>query len=288
MHSDITRGAIYLLVGEFFLAVMVALIKKITGEVSQIDMVFFRNLFGLFALLPVIYHHRIESLKTRRFGLHAFRATVGLSGMYLYFYVIGLMPLAEAILVKLTVPFILPLITWAWLGEKITTRTAITILVGFMGVIFVLRPGADTFQPVALLGLLASFFQADAKVSIRKMSATEPGHRIVFYFGLIATVVSAIPFLWSPSWPQGEALYYLMAIGITATIGQLCITHAYKIANPGQVGPYTYSCVIYAAVLGWIFWGETLLITTFVGSALIVAAGLFNLRKEPVKEQPSK
>lgn len=279
MHSDVARGAIYLLIGEFFLAVMVALIKQISDDVPQTDIVFFRNLFGLLALIPVIHHHSLSSLKTQRLGLHAFRACVGLSGMYLYFYVIGQMPLAEAILVKLTVPFILPLITWAWLGEKITTRTAISIVVGFFGVMFVLRPGTETFQPVALLGLLAAFFQGEAKVSIRKMSLTEPGHRIVFYFGLIATAISAIPFFWSPSWPTGEALYYLIAVGITATIGQLCMTHAYKIANPGQVGPYTYSCVIYAALIGWIFWDETLLITTIIGSALIVAAGLVNLKK---------
>lgn len=285
MQSNVVEGAIYLLIGEFFLAVMVALIKQIANDVPQTDIVFFRNLFGLLALIPVIYHHRITSLKTQRFGIHAFRACIGLSGMYLYFYVIGQMPLAEAILVKLTVPFILPIITWAWLGEKITARTAWSILVGFFGVMFVLRPGTDTFQPVALLGLLAAFFQGEAKVSIRKMSDTEPGHRIVFYFGLIATIISAIPFLWSPSLPTGSTLYYLIAVGITATIGQLCMTHAYKIANPGQIGPYTYSCVIYAALIGWIFWGETLLITTIIGSALIIAAGLINLKRMAPKSR---
>ncbi len=285
MQSNVVEGAIYLLIGEFFLAVMVALIKQVANDVPQTDIVFFRNLFGLLALIPVIYHHRIASLKTQRFGMHAFRACIGLSGMYLYFYVIGQMPLAEAILVKLTVPFILPIITWAWLGEKITTRTAWSILVGFFGVMFVLRPGTDTFQPVALLGLLAAFFQGEAKVSIRKMSDTEPGHRIVFYFGLIATVVSAVPFLWSPSLPTGATLYYLIAVGITATIGQLCMTHAYKVANPGQIGPYTYSCVIYAALIGWIFWGETLLITTLIGSALIIAAGLINLKRMAPKSR---
>lgn len=279
MHSDVARGAIYLLIGEFFLAVMVALIKQISHDVPQTDIVFFRNLFGLIALIPVVAHQKIESLKTDRLGMHIFRACVGLSGMYLYFYVIGQMPLAEAILVKLSVPFMLPIITFFWLGEKINLRTAISIVVGFIGVMFVLRPGTDTFQPVALLGLLAAFFQGEAKVSIRKMSQTEPGHRIVFYFGLIATLVSAVPFLFSPSMPSGASLYYLIAVGITATIGQLCMTHAYKIANPAQIGPYTYSCVIYAAAIGWIFWNEALLITTIIGSTLIITAGLINLKK---------
>jgi drug/metabolite transporter (DMT)-like permease len=282
MHSDVAKGAIYLLIGEFFLAVMVALIKQISDAVPQTDIVFFRNLFGLLALVPVIAHHRLDSLKTDRFGMHLFRASMGLGGMYLYFYVIGQMPLAEAILVKLTVPFILPLITWAWLGEKITSRTAFSIVLGFFGVMFVLRPGTETFQPVALLGLLAAFFQGEAKVSIRKMSLTEPGHRIVFYFALIATLISAVPFLLSPSLPSGTDLYFLIAIGITATIGQLSMTHAYKIANPGQIGPYTYSCVIYAAALGWIFFDEVLLMTTILGSALIIAAGLINIKKVPL------
>lgn len=278
LNDALLRGALLLCLGEFFLAVMAALIKHVSPFVPQTDVVFFRNLFGLLALLPIVLHHGPASLKTARPAIHLFRACVGLTGMYLYFHVIAHMPLAEAILVKLTVPFMLPLITYVWLGERITRMTAVSIALGFLGVVFVLRPGAETFQPVALLGLLAAFFQGEAKVSIRRMSDTEPGHRIVFWFAVFATVISAMPLLWQGHMPDFSPWPWLLAIGVTATLGQLFMTEAYKIANPGRIGPYTYSSVIYAAGLGWMFWGEMLLWTTLAGTALIVAAGLLNLR----------
>ncbi|CBL45045.1 Conserved hypothetical protein [gamma proteobacterium HdN1] len=284
MKSDAVRGALYLLIGEFFLALMVALIKLLSPDTSQIAMVFFRNLFGLLALLPLIAHKRIATLKTERFGMHFFRACTGVTGMYLYFYVIGHMPMAEAVLVRLSVAFILPILTWLWLRERITLRTFLSILLGFVGVTFILRPGTEAFQPIALIGLLAAVFQGESVVAIRKMSLTEPGHRIVFYFGLIATGISAIPFfLFTPTYPSGDTLYYLIGIGITATLGQLFITEAYKIANPGQIGLYTYSCVIYAAAIGWLFWDETLLLSTLIGTALIITAGLVNLKRPTTK-----
>ena len=279
MANDLAKGAVFLLLGEFLLAVMAALIKHLSSDVSQEMLVFSRNLFGLLALLPIVLHQGVGNLKTSRLRVHIQRALVGLVAMYGYFYVIAHLPLAEAVLVKLSAPFFLPIIGFLWLRERISLRTVLAIVLGFVGVIFVLRPGTETFQPVALIGIAAAAMAALAKVTIRDMADTEPTYRVVFYFGVIASAVSAIPLLWGWQTPPSHVWIWLVAIGITGTVGQMLMTHAYQIANPGQIGPYTYASVIYAALIGWAFWNEALLITTAIGSVLIIASGVLNMKK---------
>lgn len=279
MANDLRRGAIFLLLAEFLLAVMAALIKHLATDIPHEMLVFSRNLFGLLALLPWLLYRGVGTLKTDRLRVHIQRAVVGLTAMYGYFYVLAYLPLAEAVLVKLSAPFFLPIIAFIWLQERIHTRTVMAILLGFLGVVFVLRPGSDTFHPAALVGLGAAALAALAKVTIRDMADTEPTHRVVFYFALIGTLVSAVPLLWGWQTPPVHTWIWLILIGITGTLGQLLMTYAYQIANPGQVGPYTYASVIYAALLGWAFWNEALLITTLIGSLLIVASGILNIKK---------
>ena len=153
------------------------------------------------------------------------------------------------------------------------------ILVGFIGVIFILRPGTDNFEPIALIGLGAAALAASAKVCIRKMGNTENSVTIVFYFGLISSLLSMIPLMWSWQIPLSHHWPLILAMGLVGTLGQLALTKAYRIANPGQIGPYVYSSVVYGAALGWFIWGETLLMSTIIGSALIIAAGLWNIKK---------
>ena len=110
------------------------------------------------------------------------------------------------------------------------------------------------------------------------MGSTEPSVRIVFYFALISTVLSALPMLNNFQLPSSQHWPWICLMGLVATLGQLALTRAYRIANPGQIGPYVYSSVVYGASLGWIFWQESLLLSTIIGSVLIIMAVLWNLK----------
>ncbi len=279
MPNSLLKGAAFLLLGEFFLAVMAGIIKHLSVDVPHETMVFARNLCGVAVLMPLVLRHGIGQLKTSRFRIHLMRSMIGLSAMYCFFYVISHMPLAEAALVKLTTPFFLPIIAFIWLNEKIHRWNRWAIVLGFIGVMFILRPGAENFQSVALIGLLGAALASVAKVCIRKMADTEPGYRIVFYFGFLSTLASSIPLLWGWQQPTGEQWAWLIAIGLAGTLGQLAMTKAYQIANPGQVGPYTYASVVYTGIIGWIFWQEVILLTTLIGCVFIIASGLLNMRK---------
>lgn len=278
MPNKLLQGALLILLGEALLALMGAIIKHLSVDLDTSTIVFYRNLFGLLILIPIIAPQGVQILKTQKLHLHALRAGVGLTAMYGFFYVIANMPLAEAFLVKLTSPFFMPIIAAIWLGESINRKTTWAIVLGFIGVMFILRPGTDTFTPVALIGILSAALASAAKVSIRKMGSTEPSVRIVFYFALISTVLSALPMLNNFQLPSSQHWPWICLMGLVATLGQLALTRAYRIANPGQIGPYVYSSVVYGASLGWIFWQESLLLSTIIGSVLIIMAGLWNLK----------
>lgn len=279
-------GAALITGGEAMLTLMAAVIKHLSPELGTEMVVFLRNLFGLLVLLPFVAGQGRELFRSNRPGTLAVRVLAGLAAMYGFFYVIAHLPLAEATLVKLTSPFFMPLIAYFWLREHIGRHNALAIVTGFAGVLFILRPGAATFDPAALVGIAAALLASVAMVAIRDMNNDEPARRIVFHFALLSALVSAVPLLWAwhdiPSalWP------WLVAMGVFGTAGQLMITHGFQVAPPGKLGPFNYTAVVFAALLGWLVWNEDLLVTTIVGSVLIFVAGLINLyggtRRSPV------
>jgi len=119
---------------------------------------------------------------------------------------------------------------------------------------------------------------ATAKVTIRRMGVTEPSARIVIYFGFVATTVSAPAALLNWQWPTGTQWLLLLALASAATAGQLLITTAYRTAPAGPIGQFTYSSVIFAVLLGWLFWSEPFTLHQAIGCVLIVGAGIMNMR----------
>ncbi|MCB1837740.1 MAG: EamA family transporter [Alcanivoracaceae bacterium] len=280
-QDNLARGALLLIAGELLLAVMAAMIKHLSlqGLPSEL-IVFARNALGLVFLFPILFSTGgLGQLRTQRIGLHLLRATTGVAAMFCFFYTIAHVALAEAILVKMTAPFFLPLTAMLWLGDRISLRTWLAILLGFVGVAVIMRPGTGAFNPVLLIALLSAALMGIAKVSIRKMADTEPPRRIVFWFGAFSTLISAVPLLWVDAWPSTTQFGWMLAIGLVATIAQICMTTAYQLASPGKVGVYNYTAVIWAASLGWLIWGERLHWTVLIGTLLIVSAGIWNLQK---------
>ena len=273
------KGALLLVLGEGLLAVMAAMIKHLADTLPVEMIVFGRNLIGLAVLLPVLVASGgIRDLRTSHLRLHFIRGFTGVTAMFCFFFTIAHIPLAEAVLVKMTVPFFLPLVAWLWLNDRISGHTWAAIVLGFVGVGVILRADEGVVDPVMLVALAGAAIMSVAKVSIRRMAASEPPHRVVFYFSLFATLLSALLLLRVQPMPTGTEMLWLLAIGSVAIAGQFAMTTAYQLARPGQVGVYNYSAVVWAAFLGWLFWGETLVLSTVLGTLLIIGAGIWNLK----------
>ncbi len=197
--------------------------------------------------------------------------------MYCFFYVLGNIQLANGMLVKSTVPIFIPLVALIWLKEEISVVARVAIAIGFCGVFLILKPGTD-FNWVMLIGLIGSVFISLSMVTIRKLSETEPPVRIVLYFAMIGSLVSVVPLTWAWKTPTPNEWLMLIGVGICSTVVQLLTTCGYGSAPASQIGIFSYSSVLFGALIGWFFWHELWDLNSIIGAVFITAAGLITLR----------
>lgn len=278
MHypQNLLLGATLVILSELMFATMGAMIKAASAGLPNEMIVFFRNLFGLAVVLPIVLRSGLGGIATQVPYLHLTRSLSGVGAMYCFFFSLSQLPLADAMLLKLTAPIFIPLIALVWLHEGFPVSVRWAVAIGFIGAGLILGP-SGAVQWAALAGLAGGMLAALAKVTVRRLSATEPTSRIVFYFALIAALISAVPLAWSWQAPSGEEWLLLVALGPVATIGQLLLTRAYSLAPAGQIGPFTYVSIVFAGLLGWIFWNEVLSVRAVFGALCIFGAGLLIL-----------
>ena len=267
-------GEGFIVAGEFMFASMGVGVRTVAESLPNELIVFFRNLFGLALLTPWLLKRGYGGFRTSVPHLHLLRGVAGVSAMYCFFYAIAHMPLADAMLLKLSSPLFIPLVALLWLDEKIGHRVWLAIAVGFSGVVLILRPGVEGVSPVAIIALLGGLFAAIAKVTVRRLSRSEPPVRIVFYFALVATLVSSVPLTWAWETPTLESLLWMLGIATFATLGQICLTNGMSLAPAARMGAFGYFSVVFGAAYGWLLWDERLLWWTVAGSLLIFLSGL--------------
>jgi len=287
----------------FFMSILGACIKLVSQELSFEVIVFFRNFFALVILMGLhFFQGRNNSLhgpkdqrpvhletiggrqavkmfpSTKVIHLHLIRSLFGLGAMYCYFYTLGKLSLAEATLLSYTSPVFIPCFAWLWLRESVSFKSWIAVVLGFGGIVFILRPGSGIFNITALVGICAGMGVAIASVTIRRMSDTESPGTMVFYFTLISTLVSALPLAWTHTWPDPGQFFLLSIMGIVAVLGQFFMAKAYTLAPSATVGPFNFTTVVFSSVLGWVCWNETLDCWFFAGALLICISGIFAAR----------
>lgn len=268
-------GALFVLGSSLAFAVLGAMVKVVSCSLNNVMVVFFRNLCALVFILPWVWYSRPPGgIKTACLQIHMIRSTAGLGAMYCFFYAVAHIQLSEAFLLASTAPLFIPLIAYIWIREPVPQKIRGAIVIGFVGIVLILKPGCGIFQPVAVVGLGAGLFAALAMVSIRRMSASEPTIRIVFYFTLLGTIISGVPLAWSWQSPDSKIWWFLVLIGLLAAVGQFFLTKGYGLAPAAQVGPFTYMNILFAILFGWLFWEESLDAVTWIGAFLICAAGV--------------
>ena len=272
------QAASLLLASSLLFAWIGAIIKLVSAEVPSPMVVFFRSFFGLLALSPWLLRGGMRALRTPYPRQQVTRALAGLAAMYCFFYAIANLPLAEAVLLNYSSPLFIPVIAWAWLDEPMPQRIGWAVGAGFLGISLILKPGVGFFSPAAVVGVCSGVLTAVAMVSIRGLARFEPTTRIVFYFCSVCSVASAVPLLWTWHTPSPRVFFLLLVIGSLATCGQLLLTRAYALAPAARIGPFTYSTVVFAALLGWGLWGEVPDAFSAVGAVLVFVAGVLAIR----------
>ncbi|MCZ6897370.1 MAG: DMT family transporter [Betaproteobacteria bacterium] len=280
--------SLWMLVSGFLFACMGVLVKLSAVYFSSIELVFYRSIIG-FLIICVIVSVRHLPLSTLYWKNHCWRGLSGLGSVLMFFYCITQLPLATAVTFNYTSPLFLTLLTTMILKDHFQWLLAVAVVLGFAGVVLLLRPSLQEDQwSGGLIGLASGFFAAIAYLNIRHLgNLGEPDWRVVFYFTLISTIITSIWMLFNTFHPITPVNFLLLlGIGITATLAQLALTRAYHTGKILVVGALAYSTVVFASLWGILIWGELLSLTSWLGIGLIVAGGLLSLRAsiKPIRE----
>lgn len=268
------------------LAVMFGLIKDLGNEYPIGQIVFARSLF---ALIPIVCLLRMlggwRLLRTQHLMMHIRRSAFGITSLFLSFTAVTLLPLATATALTYTAPFFIAGFSVVALGESMSARRWISLLLGFAGVLLIVRPDigggiqVDAIGvTVALLGALAT---AAALISIRSMAATESGVAIAFYFAVFGSLVGAASLIFAFVPPRWEDVASWIAIGLLGGVAQILLTFAYHKAPASVIAPFEYATLVFATLVGYLFWNELPNGLDLLGIFIIVGANLALIVRAP-------
>ncbi|MGB8841942.1 MAG: DMT family transporter [Aliidongia sp.] len=267
-------------------SLMGLLAKDLGQRYSPIEVAFFRSSFGLLPLLPIFLANGFGALRTARPMQHLFRGLVGVTGMFLGFYAVARLPLATSTAISFTAPLYMIFMAVLFLGEQVRWRRWSATVVGFIGVVVIVRPFDGTINSAELLALASAFISSIAITLVKKLSGTEPSVTIVFYLSLIATTCSAIPtyFVWQT--PGGLDLLRFLLTGLAGGTGQILITQAYFEGEATMVAPVDYLRLLFAILFGYLEFGEVPTRYTMIGSAVIIGSTLYIAHRERQLRHP--
>jgi len=281
-QSQLLLGIIFVLASELAFALLSALVRLLSEDVSQVQIIFFRNLFAILPLLPWLLKNGTSVLRTNIVHLHVILGGGGLIEKYIYFYAIATTSLVNAAMVLMLAPFFIPIVAHVWLKQPQNALSIFSVVLGFIGAFICLNAkfeGVDIplSANTGALILVGAMLIALSKSSISKMSATEPTQRIVCYFALLGVVISGVllPFYWQPL--SAYNLGLLILLGCCATAAQLMMTKAFSFAGATTIGMFSYSSILFAALLGFVWWQEIPTLPWFFGGSLIITAGFITI-----------
>lgn len=279
-------GSLWMLVASLGFAVMGACVKQGAARFSTAELVFYRSAFGFVSIALVVAWHG-KSLVSPVMRTQMGRALTGFTALLLFFYAIAHLPLATAITLNYTSPMFLALIA-PWLlpnDHPLTPRQRLLlrgcVASGFVGVTLLLSPVWDgQLWFAGCMGLLSGFGAAMAYAHVKQLGMLhEPDWRTVFYFTLVCTLASGAWMLGSDFTPlTWQDLPMLAGLGVSATIGQLAMTRAYRTGRTLTVASLAYSTVVFATLIGVVLWNERLSPVEYLGILLVVLTGVVSTR----------
>jgi len=282
--DDPKRGIAMIVISTMLFASLWVLVKLLSDRYSVYEISFFRNFFALIpACLMVAAHGDWRVLKVKRISGHIWRAVLGVVAMMLGFASYAMMPLANAVSISFMSPLVITALSVPLLGEKVGPWRWSAVLVGFVGVLVIVKPGAGFLTPGALVAIGGAAVAALAMITIRQLNRTDKPVAIVFYFALFASLFTALPlpFVWVT--PHGWDWLMLVGMGLSGGFGQHFMTRAFSLAPVAVVSPFNYVSLIWSTLAGWAVWGDMPAAHVFVGAAIVVTSGLVILWRESRK-----
>lgn len=286
------RGALWMLISTFLFVVMTALVKFLGNRLHSFEVAFFRALTSVVVLVPMALRAGAAGFKTQRPGLHLLRGLFGSTAMLCGFYAFTHLPLADATAISFSRALFLVPLAMLVLGEVVGPRRMIATLIGFAGVLIILRPSGST-DPAAFVALANALFVALAVTCVKMLSRQDSPVTLLLYSGLIGTVVTAVPAAAVWITPTFEEFLLLMVMGMVGLAAHACFVRAYSLADATAMAPLDYLRLIWAALVGYLVFSNLPDLLVVVGALIIAGASLYitvreaQLQKGKEKEKAS-
>jgi len=283
-----SRAILYVLGAAGMFALAAVCVKAMDGAIPVAQLILFRNVFALPALLPVLAANGgLAALRTRHPWGHVQRCVFGLFGMLGAFYGYAVMPLATVTALGFTMPLFLTALSAPLLGQRVGWRRWTAVVVGFCGVLVMLQPwsaSGGSYPPVAVgLVLLGGLGWALAMISIRRLGEVgENSVTIVLWFAIGAGLVAGLVAIPGWVWPDGRQWLLLVGLGVISAVAQLLMTAAYRRSDTTLLAPFEYSGILWTTLLGALLWAEWPDGWDVLGILVLVGSGLFIWWREMV------
>ena len=261
---------------------MDAMVKWLGSDYSVFQIMFFRCNVAMVPILFILYRAGgIRILRTSRPWMHTIRSLLGMLAMVTAFYGFTVLPLADASAVFYMAPLIGTALSVPILGEHVGIRRWLAILIGFTGVLIIIRPSGAVFNLGGLSMLMAAFIVGINSTVVRMLSATDQAISITFYFTLTGAVLTTI-LCFFIDWvvPGGWDLILLICVGLTGGLAQYALALSLRYAAVSIIAPFRYLSIIAGGIFGYLIWSETPDGLTLTGIAIIIGCGLYSMHRE--------
>jgi len=274
------QGALWLVSGGFIFTSTSAMIRLLSTEIESVQTAFFRAALSVILLLPMIATGRVKPWHSKRIVGHFWRTAMGTGSMVLGFYAVSMLPLADATAIAFSQPLFSVVVAALVLGEKVRWRRWSATVIGFAGVLVMVRPGEGSLQLGALVALANAAAVSLSILLVRRLSDSETPLMILTQFAIFSTILLTVPAILVWRWPDFWGWVLAIGIASSATVGQYFWVQAFKSGEMSAVAPFEYMRLPFAVFVGWLIWGEMPVIWTYVGASIVIGSALYIAHRE--------
>ncbi|MBT5266064.1 MAG: DMT family transporter [Rhodospirillaceae bacterium] len=262
----------WMVVAGLIFASFMAIVRYVGSEMHPAQTSFMRYALGLVFMLPFFLRMRMTEIKKANFKLHIFRGLLHAFGVLSWFYAMSRIPIAEVTALGFTAPVFATIGAILMLGEKVRIRRLAAVCFGLLGAVIILKPGFVELDNGAIAMLIAAPIFAVADLVAKLLLRQESGPAVVGYLSVVVTIVLAGPAIYFWRTPTNEEWVLLTITAGLATLGHLCFTHAFKIAEMSAIQPAKFVQLMWSALVGYLVFAEVPETTTWIGAAVIVGS----------------
>ena len=262
--------AIFLIIiSVFFGTLMLTFLKLAQEEVNVYVAGFFRFILGLTIISPYIVKTKFTVFKTSHFKKHFVRSVLNLPAMLLYFSTLVMLPIEKVTAISFVVPLIVTVLAVLFLGEKIYIYRTLALILGFSGMLIILRPGLIDISIGVYMALFSSFLWSVVIIITKKISKEDSSITILSYQSVFMSIFSFIIVLFFWETPSSKTFFYLFLAALSGTILHLALNHAYKLVDVSMTQPYSFLSLVFASIIGFFVFSEIPDLFTWLGASII-------------------